>query len=62
VAFALFRYAPRYLRGLVLADTRSQADSPEGVEGRRRMLEVLTEKGPPAIVEDMIRSCSARPP
>lgn len=54
VAFSLLRYAPRYVRGLVLADTRSQADSPEGVEGRRRMLEVLSEKGPAAIVEEMV--------
>ena len=40
VAFALFRHAPRYFRGMVLADTRSQADTPEGVEGRKRMLQL----------------------
>src|SRR5471032_2154818 len=38
VAFAIFRHAPRYVRALVLADTRPQADSPEGVAGRRKMI------------------------
>ena len=36
VAFALLRLAARYVQGLVLADTRSQADTPEGVAGRTR--------------------------
>src|SRR5436305_13543593 len=38
-AFALLRRAPRYVRGLILADTRSQADTPEGAAGRARMLQ-----------------------
>jgi pimeloyl-ACP methyl ester carboxylesterase len=38
VAFALVRRAPSYVRGLILADTRSQADTPEGVENRKKML------------------------
>jgi pimeloyl-ACP methyl ester carboxylesterase len=54
VAFALFRHAPGYVRGLVLADTRSQADTPEGVAGRKRMLELVKEKGPAAIADEMI--------
>ena len=54
VAFALLRLAPRYVRGLVLADTRSQADTPEGVDGRRRMLALLREKGSAAIADQMI--------
>ena len=33
VAFAVLRHAARYVRGLILADTRPQADSPRG--GRR---------------------------
>lgn len=53
-AFAIFRHAPRYVRGLILADTRSQADTPEGAAGRTRMLQLLAEKGPPAVVEEMI--------
>jgi 3-oxoadipate enol-lactonase len=53
-AFAIFRRAPRYVRGLILADTRSQADTPEGVEGRKRMLQLLSEKGSAAVVDEMI--------
>jgi 3-oxoadipate enol-lactonase len=53
-AFAIFRRAPRYVRGLILADTRSQADTPEGTAGRMRMLQLLTEKGPAAVVDEMI--------
>src|SRR5262245_60002371 len=36
VAFAIFRHAPRYFQGIVLADTKSGADTPEGVEGRKK--------------------------
>jgi pimeloyl-ACP methyl ester carboxylesterase len=54
VAFALLRHAPRYVRGLILADTRPQADTPEGVEARRRMLALLQEKGASAIADEMI--------
>lgn len=48
VAFALLRLAPSYVRGLVLADTRSQADAPAAREGRTRMLQLIAEKGPDA--------------
>jgi pimeloyl-ACP methyl ester carboxylesterase len=54
VAFAILRHAPRYVRALVLADTRSQADTPEGVAGRKRMLDLLAGKGPSAVVEEML--------
>ena len=54
VTFALLRLAPRYVRGLVLADTRSQADTPDGVEARKRMLQLLTDKGPAAVAGEMI--------
>lgn len=54
VAFALFRHAPRYFQGLVLADTRSQADTPEAVEGRKRLLAVAREKGPAAVADEML--------
>jgi pimeloyl-ACP methyl ester carboxylesterase len=54
VTFALFRLAPRYFRGLVLADTRSQADTPEGVAGRQRMLGVVRERGAAAVADEMI--------
>jgi 3-oxoadipate enol-lactonase len=54
ISFALLRHAPRYVRGLVLADTRSQADTPEGVENRKRMLTLLAERGTAAIVDEML--------
>ena len=51
VAFALLRLAARYVQGLVLADTRSQADTPEGIEGRTRLLHLLDDKGPSAVAK-----------
>jgi pimeloyl-ACP methyl ester carboxylesterase len=54
VAFALLRHAARYVRGLILADTKAQADTPEGVEGRKRMIELVGSKGPAAVAEEMI--------
>lgn len=54
VTFAVVRHAARYVRGLILADTRSQADTPEGVEGRKKMLQLLRDQGPSAIADQMI--------
>ena len=54
VAFAILRHAPRYVRGLILADTRSQADTPESLESRKRMLQLLAEKGSSAVVDEMM--------
>ena len=55
VAFALFRHAPRYVQGLVLADTRSQADTPEGVEGREAACcSSSRDKGPSAVADEMM--------
>ena len=53
VAFSLFRLAARYVRGLVLADTRATADAPEAVEGRKRLLGVLRERGAAAVADEM---------
>ncbi len=54
VTFALFRHAPRYFRGMVLADTRPQADTPEAIEGRKRLLAVVREKGAAAVADEML--------
>jgi pimeloyl-ACP methyl ester carboxylesterase len=54
VTLAIFRHAPRYFRGMVLADTRPQADTPAGVEGRKRMLEILRRAGPQGVLEEML--------
>ncbi len=53
-ALAMFRHAPRYFQGLVLADTRAEADAPAALEGRRRMLALVREQGPSAVAENMI--------
>jgi 3-oxoadipate enol-lactonase len=54
VAFAMFRHAPRYFRGLILADTRPQADSADVLDGRRRLLATLDARGPAAVADEMI--------
>jgi 3-oxoadipate enol-lactonase len=54
VTFALFRRAARYFRGMVLADTRPQADTPEGVDGRKQMLALVREKGAAAVADEML--------
>jgi pimeloyl-ACP methyl ester carboxylesterase len=54
VTFALFRHAAQYFRGMILADTRPQADAPEAAEGRRRMLASLRAQGVRAVAEDML--------
>jgi 3-oxoadipate enol-lactonase len=51
VALAIFRHAPRYLRALVLADTRAGADSADGIEGRKKMIALVRDKGAAAMPE-----------
>jgi 3-oxoadipate enol-lactonase len=54
LTFALFRHAARYFKGMVLADTRPQADTAEGKEGRLRMLALLAERGPAGVADEMM--------
>jgi pimeloyl-ACP methyl ester carboxylesterase len=54
VTFALLRHAPSYFKGLLLADTRPQADTPEGKAARERMVAMVREKGPSAVADDML--------
>jgi pimeloyl-ACP methyl ester carboxylesterase len=54
IAFALFRHAARYFRGLVLADTRSEADTPAGAQARNEMLALVRAKGAPAVADEML--------
>jgi len=53
-AFAILRLAARYVQGLILADTRSEGDTPEGLDGRRKMLDLVQSKGAAAVAEEMI--------
>ena len=54
VAFAILRLAARYVHGLVLADTRPQADTAEVVESRKRMAQLAREHGVRAIADEML--------
>ncbi len=54
VAFALMRLAARYVRALVLADTKPEADTAEGVEGRKRMVKLAQEQGAVAVVDQLM--------
>jgi 3-oxoadipate enol-lactonase len=54
VTFAILRHAAARFRGMVLADTRPQADTLEAAEGRTRMLELLRSRGVPAVADDML--------
>ena len=58
VAFELWRRAPDRIAGLVLANTRAGADTPEGAAGRRALAERLAAEGnvlvesPPPLLSD----------
>ncbi|HXD75447.1 MAG TPA: alpha/beta fold hydrolase [Vicinamibacterales bacterium] len=53
-AFAMFKHAASYFRGMVLADTRSQGDSPEAVVNRKNMQQLVREKGPGAVADALV--------
>jgi len=54
IAFEMYRQAPARFNGLVLADTRPQADTPAGREGRAAMRALLAREGPSAIAGQML--------
>jgi 3-oxoadipate enol-lactonase len=54
VAFAMYRQAPRRFTGLVLADTRSQADTPQGREMRLQQRELLRTQGPRGLADQSL--------
>jgi 3-oxoadipate enol-lactonase len=54
VAFAMFRRVPHRFQALLLADTKAEADTPDAVDGRRRMLQLVREKGAGAVADEMI--------
>lgn len=54
VAFALLRLAPERVAGLVLADTRAEADDDAARTSRDRMAETLERGGPAAVFERML--------
>lgn len=54
VAFAIYRLARQRVRGLVLADTRPDADSPEARAGRDRLIAAATRDGSGAVADAMM--------
>ena len=54
VTFAMFRKEPARFTGMILADTRSQADSPQAREGRVRLREVLAKDGLAGVADAML--------
>jgi 3-oxoadipate enol-lactonase len=54
VTFAMFRQAPSRFTRMILADTRSQADTPQVRDGRTRLREVLARDGPRGVADQML--------
>lgn len=54
VAFALMRQASARFSALMLADTRPTADTEEGLRARRSLLELVRQKGLPALAGEML--------
>jgi pimeloyl-ACP methyl ester carboxylesterase len=54
IAFALFRRSPELFSGMILADTRPQADTPQARAGRVKMRDLLTHEGVGRIADEML--------
>lgn len=54
VTFAIFRKEPERFTGMVLADTRPQADTPPAREMRQQLREVLRSGGPRALAQQTL--------
>jgi 3-oxoadipate enol-lactonase len=54
VAFELWKAAPTYVSGLILASTRAGADSEDGKAARRKMMDLVMAEGVEAVAAQMI--------
>lgn len=54
ILFALLRARPELVKGLILADTRSGADTEDGRAGRQRMRDTLAKDGVEAVGREVI--------
>jgi pimeloyl-ACP methyl ester carboxylesterase len=54
VAFALFRQSPARFAGMILADTRPQADTPQAREARLQLRALLAAGGPSAVADQVL--------
>jgi pimeloyl-ACP methyl ester carboxylesterase len=52
--FALYRMYPKLMRGLVLADTRAEADKAEQVQWRFNIAQRTSAEGPSAVIAEML--------
>ena len=54
VALESARRHPSDLKALLLIDTRAEGDSPEGKQGREKMIQLVREKGSAAVASQMM--------
>lgn len=54
LAFALWRLAPRLFRGLILADTRPQSDTPQIRQQREGLLARVQDEGAAGVADEMV--------
>ena len=54
VALAYARKYPLDLRGLVLVDTKAEADTAEGKQGREKMIDLVRKDGAKAVADQMM--------
>ena len=54
ITFAVFRQAPERFTGMILADTKAQADTSEGKAGRRQLIETARTRGAAGVAETML--------
>ncbi|MFN7917172.1 MAG: alpha/beta fold hydrolase [Vicinamibacterales bacterium] len=54
VAFALYRRRPELFSGLILADTRAEADTPDARTNRQRLIALAGSGGAAAIADEMV--------
>jgi pimeloyl-ACP methyl ester carboxylesterase len=61
--YVALAYARKYasdLRGLILVDTKSEADTPEGKEGRQKMIDLVRKDGSKAVADQMLPKMLAK--
>jgi 3-oxoadipate enol-lactonase len=54
VALEYVKKYPSDLRGLMLIDTKAEGDTPEGKQGRDKMIQLVREKGSASVAEQMM--------
>jgi 3-oxoadipate enol-lactonase len=52
--FAMYRMFPELMIGLVLADTRAEADKPEQIQWRFNLAQRTAARGPEAVITEML--------